>query len=103
HHRALGHAGQRPRADMRAGEGEILVDLVGEQPEIVLATERGDRLDLAAIEDRPGRVVRTVDPEQPGPPGDGPREGGEGGGKAALRAQRDIDQAGTARPADGLV
>ena len=34
---ALGHAGERPGAGMRADKGEILIDFVRQQPEIVLA------------------------------------------------------------------
>src|SRR5258708_544963 len=59
---ALGHAGKAPRADMRAGEGKVLVDLVRQQPQIVASAQPGDRLDLAPAQPGSGPVVRAVDP-----------------------------------------
>ena len=52
---------------MLAVEDQVLVDLVGDDQEIVLPAERGDRLELSSREDLPRRVVRRVEQHQPRP------------------------------------
>ena len=47
---------------------DVLVDLVGDRQQVVLAAERGDRLELGAREHLPGRVVRAVEDDGTGPP-----------------------------------
>jgi hypothetical protein len=46
---------------------ELAVDLVADEEEAVVAAERRDREDLLAGVDRPGRVVRVAEDDEPGP------------------------------------
>ena len=100
---ALAHAGERPSAGMRAGKGEILVDLVRQQPEIVRAAQRGNRLDLRAGKDRARRIVRAVDPQHPGLRRDRAGKRVEIGMEAAFRAQGKRDHSRAAGADDTLV
>ena len=45
----------------------VLVDLVRDHEQVALAGQLGDRGELIAGEHRPGRVVRRVQQDQPGP------------------------------------
>jgi len=47
---------------MRPNEGEILVDLVGKEPQVMLAAKLGNAGDLFWRKDGSGRIMRTVDP-----------------------------------------
>ena len=61
------HPGQRRERDVLAAvEHEVLVDLVGDGEQVALAAVRGDQLQLGAVEDLAGRVVRRVEQDQPG-------------------------------------
>jgi hypothetical protein len=51
---------------MRPGEGEVLVDLVRQQPQIAPAANRTDPGDLLWSKHGPGRVVRRVAPQDAG-------------------------------------
>ena len=44
---------------------DVLVDLIGEGEEVVLAAQVGDRRELVAAEDLAGRVVRRVEDDRP--------------------------------------
>ncbi len=103
HHAALRHAGQAARAQMRPGEGEILIDLVGEQPEIVAPGERCDGLDLRAGEDGAGRVVRAVEPQHARPRRHPPRQRREIGMEAGLGQQRHGHQRRAGGAGHGLI
>jgi hypothetical protein len=48
-----------------AVEDQVLVDLVGHHDQVVLTRNGGDILELGTREDGAGRVVRTVEQEQP--------------------------------------
>lgn len=56
---------------MLALEDEVLVDLVGDDQEIVLAGEAGDLGELLVGQDGAGGVVRSVEQDQAGVVGDG--------------------------------
>ncbi len=57
--RALQHAGQRGDADVLALVEHSAIDLVGEHDQIgMLATRRGDQLQIAPREHAPGGIVR---------------------------------------------
>ena len=58
--RTLGHAGQRARREVLAA-AERPVDLVRQQPEIVLLADFGQLLEPFARVDSAGRVVRRID------------------------------------------
>jgi hypothetical protein len=46
---------------------DVLVDVVGQRDQVVLAAEVGDQLELVPAEDLAGRVVRRVDDDRPRP------------------------------------
>ena len=57
--RALVHAGQRRRADVRrVVEHDVFVRFVGDEPEIPRPAERGDGLDILARQDATRGVLR---------------------------------------------
>ena len=62
--RALAHARQRGDRDVIAFEGELGVDLVGSDQQVLLDGELGDGLELGAIGGAAGRVGREVQDEQ---------------------------------------
>ena len=53
-----------------ASERQVLVDLVGDDHQVVLDRELGDGRELGVGEHRAGRVVRAVEQQQPGAAGD---------------------------------
>ena len=59
-HRALGHPGQRGQGHVRAVVDQVLVHLVGHRDQVVAAADRGQQLQLVALEHPPGGVVRRV-------------------------------------------
>ena len=61
HDGALPRAGQRAEAGVRAGVGEPVVDLVGDEVEVVLLGERHQRLERGAGLHGAGRVGRRPD------------------------------------------
>ena len=66
--RPLGHPGQRGDRDvLGAVVQDPAVDLVGEDPQVVLDGERGDPLEVAAGQHAAGRVGRRVDDEDARP------------------------------------
>ncbi len=68
---ALRHTGQGGDGDvLGAVEDQVLVDLVGDHPRVVLARQRADQLELGAAEDLAGGVVRGVEQHQPGAGGE---------------------------------
>src|SRR6516162_3541673 len=85
---------------MRPSESEIFIDLVRDEPQIVLPAQPGDAGNLVLSEHRPGRIVRAVDPDYPRPRRYREREAVEVGVEVPLGAQRDIDHARTARSDD---
>ena len=78
--RALGHAGQgRERHVPASVEQQVLVHLVGDHQQVVL--DRAPRADLGQLrrgEHLPGRVVRRVEQDHPGPRPDGARASAPG-------------------------
>ena len=74
--RPLGHAGQRRDGDVVGRKGQVLVDLVGDDPDVMLAGHPGDQVELGAREDLARRVVGGVEEDQPGPVAEGVAEGG---------------------------
>ena len=85
--------GQGGDRDVLALEDQVLVHLVGDHQQVVLAGQGGDPGELGPGEHRPGRVVRRVQQQQPGARGDGGPQrlqvGAEPGGP-----QRDRDPGG---------
>ena len=81
---ARGDAGDRPLGELRrqggedlmpaAAEDEIVVDLVGEDDEIVPPGDRAEALELLARPDAPHRVVGTAEDHHPDVPVDPPFE-----------------------------
>ena len=72
--RALARAGQASRsgcARRAHREGQVLVDLVGDDEGVVLVGELDDEFEGLAVEHRAGRVVRGVDQDDAGAVGDG--------------------------------
>ena len=74
-----------------AGEHEVLVDLVGDDDQVVVDGQLGDLRQLAGVEHLAGRVVRRVEQDQPGARPDGGAQLGRVEAVAAvgLRAQQD--------------
>ena len=99
---AVGHARQgRHRHVLGVVEDEVLVDLVGDDPGVVLARERRDELELGPGEDLAGRVVRRVEQHEPGPRREGgpqrrlvDREVGEAEHRRAAGRPREGDRGG---------
>ena len=91
--RALGHPVERGQRHVLAVEDEVLVDLVADRDQVVLAADRGDRLELVAREDLAGRVVRRVEHQRAhARPG--------GGGAQRVDVERPVGRAQRDRPAD---
>ncbi len=57
---ALLHAGQRGDADMPPVIGQLRVDFVGNDQEVVFDGERGDVLDIFTLENGAGRIVGKI-------------------------------------------
>ena len=85
---------------MRPCEGKVFVDLVGDEPQIVLPAQLGDAGDLVGGEHGAGWIVRAVDPDNPGSRRHRAGESVEIGMKTLVGAQRHIDHACPARPDD---
>ena len=83
---------------MRPSEGEVLIDLVGEQPQIALPAQLGDAGDLLGGEHGPGRIVRAVDPNEAGARRHRAGEAVEVRMKTPLGPERHIHHMGAARP-----
>ena len=66
----LGHPRQGRERDVRALVDDVLVYVVGQGDEVVLAAEVGDQLQLVLAKDLARRVVRRVDDDRPRPRGD---------------------------------
>jgi hypothetical protein len=82
---ARGQLGMAQHALVPAAvEHDVLVHLVGEQQHAGVAHDRLERLDVAGIEHRAGRVVRAVDHQQA-------RVGADGGADA-VPVHREIDR-----------
>ena len=65
---ALAHPRQRrDRHVLDAVERQVLVDLVGDDPGVVLPGQRADQVELGPREDLARRVVRSVEQHQPRP------------------------------------
>ena len=78
HDRPLAHAGQRGGRDMaRAVVDEVLVNLIGEEEEVVLAAGAGRRLRVPRREDFAAGVGRRVEDDGAGARGDGGAQGVE--------------------------
>src|SRR5215468_8640827 len=88
---------------MRAGEGEVFIDLVGEEPQVALATNFSDAGYFLGGKDDAGRVVRAVDPDDAGARCYRLRYRVEVGMEAAIRPQRDHDEPGAAGADDPTV
>ena len=66
------HTGQGGDGDVLGPvEDQVLVDLVGDHPRVVLARQRADELELGPAEHLAGGVVRGVEQHQPGAGGEG--------------------------------
>ena len=65
-HGALGHPGQRGQGHVRAVVDQVLVHLVGHGDQVVAAADRGQQLQLVALEHPPGGVVRRVQHQHAG-------------------------------------
>src|SRR6516164_7167997 len=85
---------------MRPGEGEVFIDLVRQEPQIVLPAQRGNAGDLVGGEYGTGRIMRAVDPDDARSWRHRAGETVEVGVKTFLGAQRHIHHARTARPDD---
>ena len=63
---AIGHAGQRRHGDVTALVHEVLVDLVGDDEQVVVDGDVGDGSELLGVEHLARRVVRGVEEDEPG-------------------------------------
>ncbi len=63
---AFAHAGPGGQYMVVARITNMFVDLIGDRPHIVLAAQLGDQVALAARENAPGGIVRSIDDHRPG-------------------------------------
>ena len=88
---------------MLAVVDDAAVDLVRKDDEVALPGDAGDGLEVVVPEDRPGRVARAVDHDQPGPVRDERSQLVGVGPEAVITAQRQGDGGRAHEPRHRLV
>src|SRR5262249_30519142 len=83
---------------MRPGKSEVLIDFVGDEPQIVLPAELGDAGNFVGSEYGAGRIVRAVDPNDARARRDGAGDAVEVGVKTIIDTQWHIDHERPACP-----
>ena len=90
----LPHAGEGGDRDvLDVVEGQVLVDLVGHDEQVVLLGHRGDGRELGPVEHLAGRVVGRVEEDEPGT--------GRDGGPQGVDVEREVGRPQRDRAAGG--